>query len=184
MINLLPIAEKQKLLSEKKEKITIIWGIVVLVFLVCLGLVLFSIKFCVLAKADSQKAILRQAEAEKKTAGIANLNSDIQKYNQTLSQLNSFYKKEIYFNKALKIITDIPKPEGIYLTNFSLSREGGGAVKFAISGVVDTREELLVYKKNIEMVPAIKNLNFSSESWISPKNANFSFTFGIIEPVN
>lgn len=179
MINLLPLEEKQKLLLFKKEKLAAIWGIVVLVFLICLTLVLLSIKFYILSETDYQKNILAQNEQQNQIPDFANLNGIIQKYNATLAQLDSFYKKEIYFNQALKIITDVPSPEGLYLTNFSLDRDEKGIVKASVSGVSDTRDNLLIFQKNIEQDQEIKNPYFSPESWINPKNVNFSLTFEI-----
>lgn len=179
MINLLPLEEKQKLCLKKKEKLAIIWGIVVLISLVCLTLILSSIKFYILAETSYQKSILRQAEQENQVPDSASLNNIIQKYNSTLAQLDSFYKKEIYFSQALKTITSVPNPAGLYLTNFSLSRDKNGNIQTAVSGVSDTRENLLLFKKNIEGSAGIKNSYFSPESWINPKNANFSLSFEI-----
>jgi len=181
MINLLPPEEKQKLFFEKKEKLAMILGIVVLVSLICLTLILFSIKFYILAETDYQKKILEQTKLVDQTPDFINLNSTIQKYNGILAQLNSFYKKEIYFSQALKIITGVPSPKGLYLTNFSLSRDSSGIIQVSASGVSDTRENLLVFKNNIEGSIEIKNSYFSPESWISPKNVNYSLTFEIYQ---
>jgi Tfp pilus assembly protein PilN len=179
MINLLPLEEKQKLLSKKKEKLTMILGIIVLVFLVCLTLVLLSIKFYILAETDSQKNILEQTQKENQTPDSANFNGIIQKYNGILTQIDSFYKKEIYFNQALDIISSVESPAGLYLTNLSLKRDESGKIKVNVSGTSDTRDNLLLFKKNIEGDTEIKNSYFSPESWISPKNVNFSLSFEI-----
>jgi len=179
MINLLPLEEKQKLLFKKKERMTIILGIVVLVFLICLTLILLSIKFYILAQTDYQRSALQQTKREYQTPDFANLNSIIKKYNITLAQLDDFYKKEVYFSQTLKIITDVPEPKGLYLSNFFLSRDKNGLVKVGVSGVSDTRDNLLIFQKNIEGDSKIKNSYFSPESWISPKNVNFSLTFEI-----
>lgn len=179
MINLLPLEEKQKLFLKKKEKLTIIWGIVILVSLVCLTLILLSIKFYILAETDYQKNMLKQAEQENQTPDVASLTSTIKKYNVILAQLDSFYTKEIHFNQVLKIITDISKPKNLYLTSFSLSRDKTGAVQLIVAGISDTRENLLVFKKNIEQDQKIENPYFSPESWLNPTNANFSLTFKV-----
>lgn len=179
MINLLPAEEKQKLISEKKEKLAIIWGIVVLVALICLTLILFSIKFYILAETDNQRFILGQTEKVLKTPDFINFTATIKKYNTTLAQIDSFYKKEIYFSQALKIITDVPSPEGLNLTGFSLNRDEKGNIQAEISGTSDTRDNLLAFRKNIEQDLEIKNPVFSPESWISPKNVDFSLTLEI-----
>jgi hypothetical protein len=179
MINLLPQEEKQKLLLAKKEKLFIIFGIVFFVFLVCFTLILLSIKFYILAETDYQKNILQQTEKEYQTQEFVNLNNNIKKYNGILSQLDSFYAKEIYFTQALDTIKSIPSPKGLTLTNFLLSRDAKGLVQVSISGTSDSRDSLLIFKKSIEEDGSIKNPVFSADSWISPTNAKFSLTFNI-----
>jgi hypothetical protein len=179
MINILPLEEKQKLLVEKKKKLTIIFGIVFSVGLICLILILLSIKFYILAETDYQKNILMQEQEEYQTADFINLNNAIKRYNLILTQLDSFYKNEIYFNQALEIITNIKRPDGLYLKNFSLDRDVNGIIKTNISGISDTRDNLLIFKKNIIEDKNIKNPSFSNESWISPKDVKFSLTFEI-----
>ena len=179
MINLLPLEEKKKLFLIKNERLAIVWCIIILVTLVCLALILCSIKFYILAETDNQKNILTQIEKKNNNPEFINLSNLIKNYNITLAQLNSFYKKEIYFNQALGIIIGIPNPKGLYLSNFSLSRNNDGTIQVSISGSSDTRNNLLLFKDSIEKNKKIINPYFSPESWISPKNANFSITFGI-----
>jgi len=179
MINLLPQEEKQKLFLAKKEKLAAIYGIIVLISLLCLTLVLLSIKFYILADTDYQKYALKQAKQLSENKALTDLNVVIEKYNGTLAQLDSFYKKEIYFNQALETITNIPVPKGLYLNNFSLDRNEDGSVKASVSGISDTRDHLLTFKKNIEDSAEIKDSYFSPESWISPKDISFSLTFEI-----
>lgn len=179
MINLLPQEEKQALFQKKKEKLAIIWGIVVLVSLICLTLILLSIKFYMLAETDYQKIMLKQAEQKYKTPEFVNSNNIIKKYNVILAQLDSFYTKETYFNQALKTITDVQEPKGLYITKFSLIRDAKGVIQVSVSGISDTRENLLIFKKNVENAEEIKSPYFSPESWINPKDADFSLTFEI-----
>jgi len=181
MINLLPLEEKQKLFIRDKEKLAIIWGDAILICLVCLALILLSIRFYILADTDYQKYILNQNEQKNQTADFANFKNIIQKYNTVLVQVNTFYKKEIYFNQVLENIMGVPRPSGIYFTKFSIDRDKNGTIKVIVSGVSDTRNNLLIFKKNIEDDKNLKNPTFSPESWINPQNANFSLTFGINE---
>jgi hypothetical protein len=179
MINILPPEEKQKLILRKKEKLKIIFGIVILVFLICFVLILLSIKFYILADTNSQKVILEQIKKENQTPELANFNSTVEKYNVVLTQLSSFYSEEIYFNQSLKIVSDVPTPKNLYLGNFIIKRENNGNVQVSVSGVSASREDLLVFKKSVESSPEIKNPYFSADSWIDQKNPKFSLTFEI-----
>lgn len=177
MINLLPPQEKQKIFFIKNKKIAIIWGIIILVSLISLILVLLSIKFYVLAMTDEQKDILNQVQQKSMSQEFVDLTNVVKKYNGTLAQLDSFYKNELYFSKAIEVITNVPTPEGLRLINFSVTRTGEGTVDVAVSGVSDTRDNLLSFKKDAESTQNIKNLYFSPDSWISPENVKFSLKF-------
>jgi hypothetical protein len=140
---------------------------------------LLSIKFYILTKTDAEKINLAQIKEKYETSEFVDISNMVKKHNEILNQLNSFYDKEIYFSEVLNIISNIEKPENLYLTNFSLSRNSIGEVDVNITGISSSRDDLLVFKKNIEESKDIKNPLFSSGSWISPKNAKFSLTFKI-----
>lgn len=176
MINLLPPQEKQKLILEKKRKVVVILGIIVIVSLVCLVFILTSIKFYILAETDAQKNILSEIIKRDQTSDIVSFNNIIKNYNKILSQVDSFYSKNKYFNKILKTITDIPKAQGLYITDLSLERDKNGLIKASISGVSNTRENLLNFKSNIQQNQDIKSFYFSPNSWINSKNAEFNLT--------
>lgn len=177
MINLLPPEEKEKLFLKSREKLSTILGITALVFLICLILVLLSIKFYILADTDYQKTILQQTKQAYQTPEVTNLNNTIKKYNGILSQLNSFYGAELYFSRSLETITGVAAPDGLYLANFSLVRDEGGGIRVAVSGTSSTRDDLLIFKKNVEDNKSIASPYFSPESWINQQNTNFSLTF-------
>ncbi len=181
MINLLPEQERQKLFLDRRRKLTIIFVGIVLAFLICLILILTAIKFYILSEVDSQKGTLAQVQQQNQSQEFKDLSNTIKRYDAILAQLDVFYKKELYFNQALKTITGVPGATGIHLANFALSRDKKGNVQVGVSGVSDTRDNLLDYKKNIELTQQIKNLVFAPESWISPQNANFSLTFNIMQ---
>jgi hypothetical protein len=177
MINLLPAEEKKKIILRRNEKLAFVLGNVVLVTLICLILILLSIKFYVLAEADYYKNILNQAENKNKTADFVSLNTEIQKYNKVLNQLNSFYEKEIYFSKIIENFISVPTPEGLNVNNFSFKRKDDGVVQVSVNGNSNTRENLIIFKKSVEANNKIKKPNFPAESWINPKDINFLLTF-------
>ncbi len=179
MINLLPPKEKTELLLEQKKRLIIILGGIVLISLICLILVFLSIKFYLIGAVESQKIILEQVEKKQKMPDFSFFINIIKNYNELLKNIASFQEKEIYFNKALKTISQIPKPERLYLTNMSLEKdENNNRIKIAADGVSDTRENLLVFEKNLKEAK-IKNLYFSPKSWISAENVIFSLTFEV-----
>ena len=179
MINLLPPEEKEKLFLKKKEKLIAILVIMVLVFLICLILILSSIKIHVADEANSQKIILEQVEKEYQTPNFLNLKSIVQKYNKIIIQLKNVYEQKLYFSQTLKVISNIQRPDGLYLTELSLSRGENKKNKVTVAGISDSRENLLLFKKNIEEDKKIENSYLSPENWTNPKNINFNLSFEV-----
>lgn len=184
MTNLLPPKEIEKLSLEQNKRLVIVLGSIVLIFLICLILVLSSINFYISGETNYQKYLLEQTEKQYQGTDFLDFKNVIQKYNKILIQLKVFYGEKIYFNDILKTISGIEKPEGLYLTDLSLNRGETNKIKVIVAGFSDTRENLLIFKKNIEREGKIKNPNFSSESWVNPKNINFYLTFEVSENGN
>jgi hypothetical protein len=179
MINLLPSEEKEKILLKKKEKLITILGTTVLVSLICLILILASIKIYIASETDSLKIVLEQAEKEYQTPDFLNFKDIVQKYNKIVIQLENFYEQKLYFSQALETISNIQRPEGLYLTDLSFSKNENKKIKVTVAGISDSRENLLVFKKSIEETQKIENPYFSPETWTKPENINFNLSFEI-----
>jgi len=180
MINLLPTEEKKELFLDKRRKLTIVLNIIILVALICLNLILLSIKFYVLADVDIQKSALKEIKNRSESHEYASLGETIKNYNAIIGDINSFYSDKIYFSNILDIILNIQRPENLYLTNFSLESQNN-TINVNISGTSDSRDDLLIFKNNLENTPEIKNLSFSKSSWINPFDVKFSLNFQIYE---
>jgi len=188
MINLLPPKEKEALISEKNKNVVMVLGNVVMISLVCLAMVLFSLRFYILGEASSQSAILENIKNEHQTPDFLLYNQVAKKYNGLLIKLDNFYKKEAYFNEAIKIISEIKTVKGIFLTSINMDRgKDSSTIRVAISGISDNRDSLLVFKDNIEKASfgngengrKIENIYFPPDNWIKPKNVNFYLAFDI-----
>ncbi len=175
MINLLPPKEKEVLYSEQVKNLVAVLGCIVIISLVCLSLILLSIKFYILSDFSYQKFLFQEAEKKYQSPGLAGFKDAIQKYNVILPHILSFYKKDLYFSDILGIISAVGRPEGLYFTKISLDGKTlEDNIKVVISGISDTRENLLLFQKNLQQEPGFKNISFSPNSWISPANTNFS----------
>lgn len=180
MINLLPTKEKEELALDRNKKLVIILGSALLIASICLILVLLSVKFYILGEAISQKFILEQAENKYQTPDFLIYKGLLESYNKNLVQLKSFYKDKTQFGAALKNILEVNRPENLYFTDLSLAKkENTNKIEVKLFGTSDTRDNLLLFKKNIEESKKIQNPNFSPESWISSKDINFYLTFEI-----
>ena len=171
MINLLPIIEKEKLLSEKNERIAIILWLLLLFFLTCSVLILFSIKTYIQTQVKSQQYLLTEVKREKNQSEIENLKEEINSINSSLTKLNSFYQNGIYFSDILeKISKTLPKE--LYLTNLSIVFPS-----VSLSGSAPTTETLFEFKENLEKEPGFKEIFFPPANWVDLTDIDFSVTF-------
>jgi len=181
MINLLPPEEKERLFLENKKKLVIILGITTLIPLVCLVLILSSIRFYMLGEVNTQKVILEEAVKKYQTPDFLTFKEIIEKSNSVVTQVEYFYKKEASVSNALKMILEIQRPPNLYLTNLSLTRDENQKMNIMAIGVSQSRDDLLAFQKNIEVNKEIKNPYFSPESWVNAENVAFKLTFEIYQ---
>ncbi len=190
MINLLPPKEKEQLFLERKKKLVIILGYITIISLICLSLVLFLVKLYILEQVGHKKSILDTTEKKYQTSDYLFYNNLVKKYNKDLVTANTFYKKQIYFSDIIKTILDIQRPDGLFFNDMSIKNsekdnkiknsEKDNNIKVTVSGISNTRDNLLIFKDNIENNNKIKNVYFPPNSWIKTKDINFYVTFEIL----
>lgn len=181
MINLLPPHEKEILRLDKKKKLVIILGVIVIIPLVCFMLMLLSIKFYLLGEINVQGIMLEQAKKQYENPDFLAFKGIIQKNNGTLITLSSFYKNEIYVTQALKTISSVPRPNNVHLIDLSVKRGIDKKFNVTVSGFSDSRDDLLIFQKNIGEIKEIINPEFSPESWVNPQNITFHLAFDILQ---
>ena len=178
MINILPPKEKELLRLEQTKNLVIILGFVAMVSLICLIFILLSVKYYILSSVDRQKLISQEVAKQHQSPNFTEFKNIIVRYNKILPETVSFYKNEVYFSDMLSVISGIERPEALYFNKIYIDRdEKGGKTKISVFGFSDTRENLLLFQKKIQESQKIKNIYFAPESWINPKDINFSFTF-------
>ncbi len=175
MINLLPPQQKEELKREEKWKLTLILGIIFLVFLLYLFLIILSIKIYISGELASQKILLETKEKEFKTPEIQEFQKKITALNQNLFKLDSFYQNQPNLTKILeKISTTLPS--GAYLTRLSWQKETS---QIELFGFTPLRESLFELKKNLEKEKDFEDIYFPSTNWVKPKEIDFYVTFKV-----
>ena len=171
MINLLPIQSKKELKQEETLKIIIILGIVILAILVCFCLILFIIKIHISGEITAQKIFIEQKEEEFKMSETSDLEKEVLLFNQSLLELDSFYKKQISPTKILEKISQI-LPSESYLTGFNFTQQ-----QVSLSGFSSTREILVAFKESLEKQEIFTEIYFPSSNWVKPSDIDFSLNF-------
>jgi Tfp pilus assembly protein PilN len=175
MINLLPPSQKEELKQEERFKLVLILGIIILAFLISLILILFSIKFSLLADLEVQRIYFDQRKKELGDPKIQELEEKIKNYNLILSQLKVFYQEEVNLTSILKKISQT-LPQGIYLTTLNFNPQNS---QFSLTGFSPNREILLQFKENLEKTENLKEIYFPATNWILAKDINFLVNFKI-----
>jgi len=170
MINLLPPQQKQKILQDEKYRLVLILGAVFLLFLICLSLVLLSLKIHIGAQVAPQEIIENPQTQQFETK--------ISLANKNLSKINTFYKNQPNLTKVLEMVS-VALPQNVNLTVFSLNPVAKEENKFQVSliGTSIDRETLFEFKKNLEEESVFEDVYFPPASWVDP--TNFTVTFKI-----
>lgn len=166
-------------MRENQKKVAIVLGIAVLIPMICLALVMLSIKFYLLGEISYQKFLLTQDQHQYQTSDFLSLRSSVAQDDKELTTTNSFYQQQIDASQVLQTIAGLQFPQNLYLTNVSLQRDQMGNINATISGISDSRDDLLLFQKNIEANQGIKNPYFSPDSWVNPGSTTFHLTFQI-----
>lgn len=181
MINLLPPQEKEELVLQKYKRLVIVLGNMTLIILICLTLILFALKFYVLSEIDLQKINLDLAQKKYEADDTNSLKQTISQYNELLIKIDNFYKKNILVSDILVDLLKIDRPKGLYFQDISIDRPQRNeaslvAMKISINGFANTREDLSIFKENLEKNSQFKNVSFPPQNWVREKDINFSAT--------
>ena len=173
MINLLPPAEKQKILVEKKLKQIIIFDLVFLFSLICLTLILFSIQINLRAQLAFKQTIFGQKQEEFESSKARELEQEIIFYNRIFADIYSFNQEKFLVSDILAELSKA-MPAGTNLANFSFQKQGK---EISLSGAASTREDLLALKQNLEENENFQEIYFPASNWINPVDINFLVKF-------
>lgn len=180
MINLLPPEEKEELIEEKKRKSITILGMLFLVFLICFSLILYSINIFISGAIEAQRILFDQREKEFKNPQAQALQENLINFNQTLSQIDSFYQSQLNLTEILEK-TSKALPPNSYLTSLSLSPEliEEERMNCNLLGFSPTREILLEFKENLEKEKLFTDIYFPPTNWVQSKDINFTVNFKV-----
>lgn len=179
MINLLPPQQKEELRQEENFKLTLIIGILFLVFLIYLSLILVAIKFYIGGEVKAENILFLQREKEINAPQMQTLQKNLTASNQTINQLNDFYQNQFFFSNVLEKISKTVPPD-VYLTNLSVNPAAGSwKLSCNLAGFSSTRENLLQFKDNLESESTFGEFSFPPANWVKPADINFTVSFKI-----
>ena len=181
MINLLPPQIKKEHKELKKFKRILILISLFLFFGLFLSLILFLIKNHISQQAMAQKILFEQKEVElKELLGQREFEEIIKQNNLIFTQLKSFYQQQPNLTEIIEKI-DKTLPEGIYLTELSLSSQlpEKRIIECRLTGFSPSREKLIEFKENLKQEKNFKEVYFYPGNWLEKVDINFLVNFQI-----
>lgn len=178
MINLLPPFEKQKLLVERKWKIILILGMIVLIFFVTLILALIFVNFSISTQLKSQQILLENKNKEAQVANVQELKNSVLTANRNISAITGFYGQEISMTDFLGKISGM-LPKGIYLTNILINPLGGSQNNFQVSlaGHADSIDNVIALNEKLQQESQFSQISFPPATWFEKSDFSFSVVF-------
>ena len=164
MINLLPPEEKRELAAEEVKKIAMILGLIFFFSLLCLSIILVSLKAYLVIQIGAQKSSLELIKQQEQKTESQTIQEAIKDSNKKLVRISDFDKNRISLVQSIeKLIKTIP--EGAYLTDISYSKTSSQII---LAGSCPSLDVLDQFKSNLENEEAFKEINFPLSSLIDP----------------
>lgn len=180
MINLLPSEEIKEMAAERLKKLIVVFGLSFLIVSLSFLLSLLSVRFYIVGEVQSQKSDLAAEEKERMPDDFLFVKSSIEAWNKKLAAVDAFYKKSAPLSEAFGIVLSLPRTNGIRFTNISAKRiKEKKGTEVIVSGISESRDDLLVFKKVAERDARITSVDFSMGSWVRSQDLNFQAVFEI-----
>jgi len=195
MINLLPDNEKNALKMEEIRNRIFAILCFALIALVLFSSILCSLRFYLVHRENLAEKIFKTRQESLKSAEFDDFKKLVQETNVNLLKTEIFYGQQVFSATALEKLAKIT-PETVYFTNISSNKkvekvkENGEEkekifVEFHVSGWAKTRQDLFLFKKEIESQKEFQDIYFNPSSWVLPSSAVFSFSFNYpLKPSN
>lgn len=181
MINLLPTKQKELLKQERTFRIISSTIFFLFVFLISFIIILFFNKEIISIELERQaQSIVSQFDDEEIKA-ITEFEEEAKSYISNVKKINTFYSDTINITELLNDISDI-LPQGTYMTSISYGEKvdkDKTINEVSIYGFSLTRDDLIIFKDNLESKDRFKNIDFPSSNWVKSENINFTVTFEI-----
>jgi Tfp pilus assembly protein PilN len=183
MINLLPLAEKEKILIDAKIKVVAVIWFLIIFFIFCLVGFLIFINFYIKIQLDGQRIQISETNVASSNAKALDLENKITLFDSDLNDISTFFQNRIYFSEIFNKISGV-LPANVYLTNLTAIK-GKVGVKVSVSGFSPNRDDLLELKKNIDKDSIyFNNVYFPQSDWVRPSDIDFFISFGQADEVN
>jgi len=174
MINLLPEGEKQEIFKRRRWKLWLIFEVALFLFLVSLAFVFLTSRVYLAGELVIQQEIIAEREKEVGLQAITDFQKQVADLDLTLQNVKSFYQRQPNLTAVFQALFET-LPTEVSLTTLSFIQDPA-TDKINVTGFAPTREDLLLFKENLESNSVFQKVNFPPTTWVSPTDIEFSLS--------
>lgn len=173
--NLLPPQEKKALESDDRRRWFFLFSGWFFFFLIIFILLCLSAYFYLSILLKSQEKSIEVEENHFKTSQLSRFEGEIEQTNQKLQQIYALQRDLKRLTPVLENLANLI-PDGVYLTGLSYQKNDS---QITLIGQADTREQFLVFQKNLGESPRFSDLSSPISNLLRQRDINFNLTFKV-----
>jgi Tfp pilus assembly protein PilN len=172
-LNLIPPAEKEKLLKEKRfKKVLQLEIMLTLVFLMFCA-VFLSFQYILVESLNSQKISIAMKEKYSQHGKISDYDNQFRQANKNISDIVSVERSQFYwsnlFSKLNALVPSGITLEGMVTNDYSVT----------LGGIASSRDMLTLFKDNLTKESCFSDVNLPLSDLAQKDNAAFEIDFNI-----
>ena len=174
-LNLIPPQKKEEIRSNKRLRIILkAETVLAIIFLVFFG-VLLSFRYILKIDMSGEAMLSSEIEQADQFSKIQKYNDQFKKANEKIKQVAAIDKDQLYWSKLFIKLSQLIVP-GVTLNSFS-----NNDFSIIVSGTADTRDDLLVFKSNLEKEACFSNVDLPLSNLVDKTNVGFQINFDVKE---
>ncbi len=172
-LNLIPPNKKVEIAKNAKLKTAIKTEIAMTIILAGLLVVLFSFKYILNIGLSGEATLTSEIETTGQFGKIKNYDNQFSAANERIKQLAAINQSQLYWSGVFEKISALI-PDGI--TTDALSTDG---YTLTISGLSDTRDNLISFKSKLENEKCFSNINLPLSNLVDKSNVAFQIVLDV-----
>ena len=180
MINLLPDPAKHSLRMAYYERLAIVFCILAACAVFAGAALLAPSYFLARADANAAQNYLVASSQALTGGGTAGATQTLAQLSEQISLMKS-YPRAPHVAEILSQVTN-HLPVGVFLTRISVTPGSSGPDTISVSGVAQTRDELLAFADALKSLPAFSGVSVPLSQLAGETNVTFSLSFTSSQP--
>ncbi len=174
-LNLIPPNKQEEIGKNKRLKMAIKAEIALTIILVGFFIVLLSFKYSLNMGLSGEMLLNAQVEKADQFSKIKSYDNQFNQANERIKQIASIDKAQLYWSRVFEKISQLI-PVGIGLKTLSTDQYA-----ITLSGVADTRENLIAFKDKLEKETCFSNIVLPLSNLVDKADVEFQITLDVDE---